>query len=88
MQKHGVRSCFLPFASKNSFHFRPLRIEFAGSLYHISSRGDWRVVISLIGGNRGLFLDVLAEAVGVLNWAVHAYCLMDNHYHLLVEKPN
>ena len=67
---------------------RPLRIEFAGALYHITSRGDGREVIFLGDEDRGLFLDVLAEVVGVFNWAVHAYCLMDNHYHLLVETPD
>ena len=67
---------------------RPLRIEIPGALYHITSRGDGREVIFLSDGDRGSFLDVLAEVVRVFNWADHAYCLMDNHYHLLVETPD
>ena len=67
---------------------RPLRIEFPHALNHISFRGDGRGVISLGDEVRSLFLDVLAEAVGVCNWVVHANCLMDNHYHLLVETPD
>jgi len=66
---------------------RPLRIEFAGALYHITSRGDGREVIFLGDEDRYLFLDVLSELVQNFNWAVHAYCLMDNHYHLLLETP-
>ena len=66
---------------------RPLRIEFAGALYHVTSRGDGQEAIFLDDDDRYLFLDGLAEVVRGCNWAVHAYCLMDNHYHLLVETP-
>jgi putative transposase len=64
---------------------RPLRIEFAGALYHVTSRGDGREVIFLDDEDRHQFLHVLSELVNDFNWAVHAYCLMDNHYHLLIE---
>lgn len=67
---------------------RPLRIEFAGGLYHVTSRGDGREAIFLSEADRGLFLGVLSEVVRDFNWAVHAYCLMDNHYHLLIETPD
>ncbi len=67
---------------------RPLRIEFAGALYHVTSRGDGREAIFLSEEDRRLFLGVLSEAVSDCNWAVHAYCLMDNHYHLLIETPD
>ena len=67
---------------------RPLRIEFAGGLYHVTSRGDGREAIFLAEEDRPLFLGVLSEVVQNFNWAVHAYCLMDNHYHLLVETPD
>lgn len=67
---------------------RPLRLEFAGALYHVTSRGDGREVIFLDDSDRQVFLDVLAEVVGDFNWAVHAYCLMGNHYHLLIETPD
>ena len=67
---------------------RPLRLEFAGALYHVTSRGDGREPIFLDDADRHLFLGVLAEVVGDFNWAVHAYCLMGNHYHLLIETPD
>lgn len=64
---------------------RPLRIEFAGALYHLTSRGDGREDIYLNDADRLLFLQVLGEVCERFNWACHAYCLMSNHYHLLVE---
>ena len=67
---------------------RPLRIEFAGALYHVTSRGDGREEIYLGDEDRELFLDVLGEACEGFNWAVHAWCQMTNHYHLLVETPD
>lgn len=67
---------------------RPLRIEFAGALYHVTSRGDGREDIYLDDGDRELFLEVLADVVERFNWTVHAYCLMGNHYHLLLETPD
>jgi REP element-mobilizing transposase RayT len=67
---------------------RPLRIEFAGALYHVTSRGDGREAIFLGEEDRHRFLSVIAEVVQDFNWAVHAHCLMDNHYHLLVETPD
>ncbi|MBS1225325.1 MAG: addiction module toxin RelE [Proteobacteria bacterium] len=66
---------------------RPLRIEFAGALYHVTSRGDGREAIFLDDDDRNRFLEGLAEVVRHCNWAIHAYCLMGNHYHLLVETP-
>ncbi|MDZ7662082.1 MAG: transposase [Thiohalophilus sp.] len=67
---------------------RPLRIEFAGALYHITSRGDRQEEIYLDDADRQTFLDILADVCDRFNWAVHAYCLMSNHYHLLVETPD
>ena len=64
---------------------RPLRIEFAGALYHITSRGDRREVIYDDDEDREVFLAVLAEVVERYNWICHAYCLMTNHYHLVIE---
>lgn len=64
---------------------RPLRIEFAGALYHITSRGDRRDDIYLDDEDRKRFLEVFAEVCDRHRWACHAYCLMSNHYHLLVE---
>lgn len=67
---------------------RPLRIEFAGALYHVTSRGNGREDIYLDDSDRELFMVVLGEACSLFNWTVHAWCLMSNHYHLLVETPD
>lgn len=66
---------------------RPLRIEFAGALYHITSRGDARQAIFLDDRDRADFLEVVCFVVKRFNCIVHAYCLMSNHYHLLIETP-
>ena len=67
---------------------RPLRIEFAGALYHVTSRGDGLEDIYLHDADREVFLGVLEEVCSRFNWLLHAYCLMSNHYHLLVETPD
>lgn len=67
---------------------RSLRIEFAGALYHLTSRGDSRKDIYLDDADRRDCLSVLAGVCNRFNWAVHAYCLMSNHYHLLIETPD
>jgi putative transposase len=64
---------------------RPLRIEFAGALYHVTSRGNRRETIYEDDADRETFLDVLSEVVERYNWICHAYCLMTNRYHLLIE---
>ena len=67
---------------------RPLRLEFAGALYHITSRGDRREDIYEDDTDRASFLSILDKTSDICNWECHAYCLMDNHYHLLIETPN
>jgi putative transposase len=67
---------------------RPLRLEFAGALYHITSRGNGRNLIYFQDDDFELFLQSLANVCERYNWVVHAYCLMSNHYHLLVETPD
>ena len=69
---------------------RPLRLEFAGALYHVTARGNERrnIFLGNIDGERATFLDVLAATCERFNWTCHAYCLMSNHYHLLVETPD
>lgn len=64
---------------------RPLRIEYPGAVYHLTARGNGRQSIFLSDSDRTLFLDILAATVKRYNWLCHGYCLMDNHYHLLVE---
>jgi REP element-mobilizing transposase RayT len=67
---------------------RPLRIQFPGALYHVTSRGDKKEKIFEDDRDREAFLKILASVVEQCNWLCHAYCLMDNHYHLLVETPD
>ncbi len=67
---------------------RPLRLEFAGALYHITSRGDRREDIYEDDRDRKQFLSILGEVCKRYNWICHAYCLMSNHYHLLIETPD
>jgi REP element-mobilizing transposase RayT len=67
---------------------RPLRVEFPGAVYHVTSRGNARQSIFIDDENRGRFLDVLSIVVERFKWLCHAYCLMENHYHLLIETPN
>jgi len=64
---------------------RPLRLEFAGALYHVTSRGDRREEIYSDDQDRQIWLDTLGRACDRFNWVVHAYCQMTNHYHLVVE---
>jgi REP element-mobilizing transposase RayT len=67
---------------------RPLRIEFAGAVYHVTSRGNAKQAIFIDDEDRGRFVDVLSIVAERFNWLCHAYCLMKNHYHLLIETPN
>jgi REP element-mobilizing transposase RayT len=66
---------------------RPLRIEFEGALYHITARGNRQEAIFYSDDDRYTFLRVLGKVIVRYNWVCHAYCLMDNHYHLLIETP-
>jgi REP element-mobilizing transposase RayT len=66
---------------------RPLRIEFEGALYHVTSRGNAQAPIFLNNQDRESFLQLLQEVISRFGWLCHAYCLMDNHYHLLIETP-
>lgn len=67
---------------------RPLRLELAGALYHVTSRGDGREDIFLSDEDRVAWLETLAQVCTRFNWACHAYCQMTNHYHLLIETPD
>ena len=66
---------------------RPLRLEYAGALYHITSRGDRREPIYEDDVDRKMFMSLLGQVCKTYNWLCHAYCLMGNHYHLLIETP-
>ncbi len=67
---------------------RPLRIEFPSAIYHVTSRGNARRKIFLDDADRQAFLATLAWVVERFGWICHAYCLMDNHFHLLIETPD
>lgn len=66
---------------------RQIRIEFPGAIYHVLDRGDRREDIFQDDVDRQDFLKTLAEACLKTDWQVHAYCLMRNHFHLVVETP-
>lgn len=67
---------------------RPLRIEFPGAVYHVTSRGNERKAIFRDDQDRKTFLDTLEDVTHLYNWFCHAYCLMENHYHLLIDTPD
>src|SRR5678810_1257204 len=66
---------------------RPLRLELSGAIYHLTARGNARQKIFFSDADRQLFMDTLTGVVSRYGWICHAYCLMANHYHLLVETP-
>jgi REP-associated tyrosine transposase len=66
---------------------RPLRIEYRGALYHVTSRGDRQEAIFDDDQDRRAFLNILGEVILRYRWHCHAYCLMGNHYHLMIETP-
>jgi putative transposase len=67
---------------------RPLRIEYPGAFYHITSRGNAGQDIFLDDADRQRFLAILAGVVEDYHWVCYAYCLMSNHYHILIETPD
>jgi REP-associated tyrosine transposase len=66
---------------------RPLRIEYPGAIYHVLSRGDRRQAVARNDADRNRFLDLLERTCKRTGWEIHAYCLMSNHFHLVVETP-
>ena len=66
---------------------RQRRIEYEGAIYHVLSRGDRKEAIFLDDVDRHDFLKTLAEACQKTGFQIHAYCLMKNHFHLVVETP-
>lgn len=67
---------------------RPLRLEFPGAIYHVTSRGDRQEAIYEGDADRQQWLGILSKICERYNWRVHAYCLMDNHYHILLETAD
>ena len=66
---------------------RPLRIEYPGAVYHVTSRGNEKKPVFKNDHDRENFLNALQHVNKRYNWTCHAYCLMTNHYHLLIETP-
>jgi putative transposase len=66
---------------------RSVRIEYPGAFYHVMARGNRRAKIYLDDDDRRYFLKTLGEACAMTGWQVHAWVLMSNHYHLVIETP-
>jgi putative transposase len=66
---------------------RPLRLEYEGAIWHVTSRGNERREIFRDRNDRSTFLEILSDTVVDARWRLHAYVLMYNHYHLLLETP-
>lgn len=66
---------------------RPLRLQYAGALYHVISRGNYRAAVFGEAGAKEAFLGCLFEACEKARWRLHGYVLMSNHYHLALETP-
>ena len=66
---------------------RKLRIEYPGAVYHVMSRGNRRAAIFADDTDRECWLETLTEACAKTHWEVQAYCLMRNHFHLVIETP-
>ena len=66
---------------------RKLRLEYEGAIYHVMNRGDRREAIFLDDKDRERFLETLAECCAKTKWQIHACCLMNNHFHLVMETP-
>ena len=66
---------------------RKLRIQYPGATYHVMNRGDHREAVFRSNKDRELFLQTLGQTCKKTDWQVHAWCLMSNHFHLVVETP-
>ena len=66
---------------------RKLRVEYPGAIYHVMNRGDRRELIFMDDADRQRFVETLGEACVKTGWQVHAYVLMPNRFHLVVETP-
>ena len=66
---------------------RKVRVEYPGAICHLMNRGDHQESVFADDQDRLRFVETLGEACAKARWEVHAYCLMINHFHLLVEAP-
>ena len=79
---------FLGFLRYTVCMARPLRLEFEGAVYHITSRGNALDAIFFADNDREELLKILGKVTERYGWICHAYCWMSNHYHLLIETPD
>lgn len=77
---------FLPVSFE--YMSRPVRIEFPGATYHVTSRGVVGRTVFSSDDDRKLFFNALAMVVERFGWLLHSYVLMDDHYHLVIETPH
>ena len=66
---------------------RPRQLEFAGAIYHLTSRGNASQKVFFSDADAELFLSDISRGCQSVSWICHAYCLVANHYHVLVETP-
>src|SRR3990170_5749091 len=90
-----VLNIIIPFQLSSTFNFylkghlmaRPLRVEYPGAYYHVINRGNAGENIFIDERDREIFLEYLAKGTERFITKIHTYCLMSNHYHLLIETP-
>lgn len=67
----------------------PIRVQASDVLYHVGSRGvDKQMIFGVVPGDRAVFMKLLERTIGRYEWILHAYCLMGNHFHLVLETPD
>ena len=66
---------------------RPIRVEYTNAVYHVTARGNERKAIYRDDADRQRFLETIEETVERFGLVIHAFCLMPNHYHLLLQTP-
>jgi REP element-mobilizing transposase RayT len=67
---------------------RKVRVQYPGAIYHAMNRGDHKEAIFSDDDDRLLFLSTLDQACRKTAWQIHSFCLMSNHFHLVIETPN
>jgi putative transposase len=67
---------------------RSLRIEYPGAVYHVLNRGNYRSDVFGVEGSKEIFEQTLIGSCERFGWILHAYCLLDNHYHMAIETPD
>ena len=67
---------------------RSLRIEYPGAVYHVLNRGNYRFDVFGTEISKRIFIEVLQTTCERTGWILHAFCLLDNHYHLCLETPD